>query len=80
MSVSKRALLATIAGVAMALSTVAMAQTPGSKSNPVTTIGEGEAVMIHPKTHVVHKSKLRFRPPSTPPPWRSAPGKFPVAP
>jgi hypothetical protein len=59
MSVSKRALLATIASVAMALSTVAMAQTPGSKSNPVTTIGEGEAVMIHPKTHVVHKSNIK---------------------
>jgi hypothetical protein len=59
MSVSKRALLATIAGVAMVLSTVAMAQTSGSKSTPVTTIGEGEAIMIHSKTHVVHKSNIK---------------------
>jgi hypothetical protein len=59
MSVSKRALLATIASVAMVLSTVAMAQTSGSKSTPAASIGEGEAIMIHPKTHVVHKSNIK---------------------
>ena len=51
--------MATTAGVAMVLSTVAMAQTSGSKSTPVTTVGEGEALMIHPKTHVVHKSNIK---------------------
>jgi hypothetical protein len=59
MSVSKRALLATVASFAMILSTVAMAQTSGSKSTPATTIGEGEAIMIHPKTGVVHRSNIK---------------------
>jgi hypothetical protein len=49
------------------LSSAAMAQS--KKSTAATTIGEGEAIMVSPKTGTVHKSNARYRLPSTPPPW-----------
>jgi hypothetical protein len=51
MSISKRALLASGAGLVIALSTAAIAQTAkgNAKSQEVATVGEGEAVMIGPK-------------------------------
>ena len=58
MSVSKNALLSTLAGLAMFLPTVGIAQMSG-KSTPATTLGEGEAILIHPKTGVVHKSNTK---------------------
>ena len=60
MFVSKRVLLATATGLVIGLSTVAMAQTPAAKkSQEVTTMGEGEAVMIGPKGQRLHKSKVK---------------------
>ncbi len=61
MSVSKRALLAAGASLVIGLSTVAVAQTTAGnkKSSEVTTIGEGEAVMIGPKGQRLHKSKVK---------------------
>jgi hypothetical protein len=58
MSVSKRALLTAGAGVVIGLSTVAIGQT-AKKSTEATTIGEGEAILVHPKTHAVHKSHTK---------------------
>ena len=52
-------LLPTVVGAAIALSTVAMAQAPGAKSTSATTIGEGEAIMVSPKTGTVHKSNTK---------------------
>ena len=52
-------LLPTVVGAAIALSTVAMAQAPGAKSTQAATIGEGEAIMISPKTGTVHKSNTK---------------------
>ena len=64
MSVSKRALLTTGAGLVIGLSTVAIAQTPpgakgNAKSHEVATVGEGEAVMIGPKGQRLHKSHVK---------------------
>jgi hypothetical protein len=60
MLVSKRALLASSACLVIGLSTGAMAQTKGNaKSQEVTTVGEGEAVMIGPKGQRLHKSKVK---------------------
>jgi hypothetical protein len=60
MSISKRALLASGAGLVIGLSTAAIAQTKGNaKSQEVTTVGEGEAVMIGPKGQRLHKSKVK---------------------
>ena len=60
MSISKRALLASSACLVIGLSTGAMAQTKGNaKSQEVTTMGEGEAVMIGPKGQRLHKSKVK---------------------
>jgi hypothetical protein len=60
MLVSKRALLATATGLVIGLSTVAIAQTPpNKKSQEVTTMGEGEAVMIGPKGQRLHKSHVK---------------------
>ena len=61
MSISKRALLASSAGLAIALSTAAIAQTAkgNAKSQEVATVGEGEAVMLGPKGQRLHKSKLK---------------------
>ena len=63
MFVLKRALLATATGLVIGLSTVAIAQTPAPKSNAksqeVTTVGEGEAVMIGPKGQRLHKSHVK---------------------
>ena len=59
MFISKRALLATVAGLVIGLSTVAIAQTPNKKSQEVTSMGEGEAVMIGPKGQRLHKSKVK---------------------
>jgi 2-methylaconitate cis-trans-isomerase PrpF len=55
MLVSKRALLATAAGLVIGLSTAAVAQT--KKSTQATTMGEGEAIYVHPKG--VHKSNVK---------------------
>jgi hypothetical protein len=55
MSISKRVLLVSGAGLAIGLSTVAMAQT--KKSTQATTMGEGEAIHVHPKG--VHKSNVK---------------------
>ena len=61
MSISKRALLASSACLVIGLSTGAMAQTKGNaKSQEVTTVGEGEAVMIGPKGQRLHKSKVKI--------------------
>jgi hypothetical protein len=57
MSISKRALLAAGASLVIGLSTVAVAQT--KKSAAVTTMGEGEAVMIGPKGQRLHKSNVK---------------------
>jgi hypothetical protein len=60
MSISKRALLASTACLVIGLSTGAMAQTKGNtKSQEVTTVGEGEAVIIGPKGQRLHKSKVK---------------------
>ena len=62
MFISKRALLATAAGLVIGLSTAAIAQTPPAKGNAksqeATTVGEGEAIMLHPKG-TVHKSNVK---------------------
>ena len=55
MLVSKRALLATAAGLVIGLSTAAVAQT--KKSTQATSMGEGEAIYVHPKG--VHKSNVK---------------------
>ena len=61
MSISKRALLASSAGLVIALPSVAIAQTPkgNAKSHEVATVGEGEAVMLGPKGQRLHKSKVK---------------------
>jgi hypothetical protein len=61
MSISKRALLASGAGLVIALSTAAIAQTAkgNAKSQEVATVGEGEAVMIGPNGQRLHKSKVK---------------------
>jgi hypothetical protein len=61
MSLSKRALLASGAGAAIALSTAAVAQTSkgNKKSAEAGTIGEGEAYMIGPRGQRLHKSKAK---------------------
>ena len=61
MSISKRALLASGAGLVIGFSTVAVAQTGkgNAKSQEVTSVGEGEAVMIGPKGQRLHKSKTK---------------------
>jgi hypothetical protein len=63
MAVSKRMLLMTTAGVLIGLSSAAMAQAPApkstGKSSQVTTLGEGEAVMIGPKGQRLHKSNSK---------------------
>ena len=51
--------LPTVVGAAMVLSSVAMAQAPSAKSTSATTIGEGEAIMVSPKTGTVHKSHTK---------------------
>ena len=56
MSVSKRTLLAAGVCLAVGLSTVAMAQT--KKSTEAATVGDGEAIMLHPKG-TVHKSNVK---------------------
>src|ERR1700742_2227804 len=63
MSLSKRAVLTTGAALLFGLSTVAMAQAQpakGKKSTEVTTMGEGEAVMIGPKGQRLHKSNVKI--------------------
>jgi hypothetical protein len=57
MSVSRKALLAAGAGLVIGLSSMAMAQT--KKSTAATTIDEGDAIMVHPKTGAVHKSHTK---------------------
>jgi hypothetical protein len=52
-------LLPIVVGGGMVLSTVAMAQAPGAKSTSATAIGEGEAIMVSPKTGTVHKSNTK---------------------
>ena len=61
MSVSKRALLAAGASLVIGISTVAVAQTTATKkkSSEVTSISEGEAVMIGPRGQRLHKSKVK---------------------
>jgi hypothetical protein len=56
MRVSKRALLVVGASAVIGLSGAAIAQT--KKSSQATTMGEGEAIMIHPKGGV-HKSATK---------------------
>ena len=63
MSLSKRAVLTTGAALLLGLSTVAMAQTQPAKtkkSAEVTTMGEGEALMIGPKGQRLHKSNVKI--------------------
>jgi hypothetical protein len=58
MSVSKRSLLAAGVGSAISLSTVAIAQTKGNKKSAEVS-SEGEAHMIDPKGHRLHKSNVK---------------------
>jgi hypothetical protein len=61
MSISKRALVAASTAVLIGLSSGAIAQTKGNaKSSEVTTMGEGEAVMIGPKGERLHKSHVKI--------------------
>jgi hypothetical protein len=61
MSISKRALVAASTAVLIGLSSGAIAQTKGNaKSSEVTTVGEGEAVMIGPKGQRLHKSHVKI--------------------
>ena len=61
MSISKRALVAASTAVVVGLSSGAIAQTKGNaKSSEVTTVGEGEAVMIGPKGQRLHKSHVKI--------------------
>src|SRR6476661_576627 len=61
MSISKRALVAASIAVLIGLSSGAIAQTKGNaKSSEVTTVGEGEAVMIGPKGQRLHKSHVKI--------------------
>jgi hypothetical protein len=55
MSISKRALLASGAALVIGLSSAAVAQT--KKSTHAATMGEGEAIYVHPKG--VHKSNVK---------------------
>ena len=58
MSISKRVLLAAGASLVIGLSSAAIAQTKGNaKSSEAATIGEGEAIYLHPKG--VHKSHVK---------------------
>src|SRR5262245_36389585 len=61
MALSKRALLAAGSRFLVALSTSAHAQTPkgNKKSNELTNIDEGEAVMIGPQGRRLHKSHAK---------------------
>jgi hypothetical protein len=64
MLVSRNVLPVGLAGAVLCLSGVAMAQAPApakpaAKSSQVTTIGEGEAVMIGPKRQRLHKSNIK---------------------
>ena len=56
MSVSRKALLAIGVSAAIGLATAAIAQT--KKSSEAATLGEGEAIMLHPKGGV-HKSSVK---------------------
>ena len=58
MSISKRSLMAASAAVLIALSSAAIAQS--KKSSQVTTVGEGEAMMIGPKGQRLHKSNVKI--------------------
>ena len=61
MSISKRAFVAASTAVLIGLSSGAIAQTKGNaKSSEVTTVGEGEAVMIGPKGERLHKSHVKI--------------------
>jgi hypothetical protein len=63
MSVSRRTLLALTAATLIGLSSGVMAQTKGkgnAKSSEVTTMGEGEAMMIGPKGQRLHKSHVKI--------------------
>ena len=62
MSISKRTVLTAGAGLVIGMSGVALAQTQpaqGKKSSEVSTIDEGEAVMIGPRGQRVHKSNVK---------------------
>jgi hypothetical protein len=61
MKLSKRAMLAAGSGLAIALSTTALAQTAkgNAKSSEAGTLGEGEAYMIGKKGQRLHKSKVK---------------------
>jgi hypothetical protein len=58
MSISKRSLMAASAAVLIGLSSAAIAQS--KKSSQVTTVGEGEAMMIGPKGQRLHKSNVKI--------------------
>jgi hypothetical protein len=62
MRISKRLLLMAGTSLVIGLSSAALAQTPAAKtgkSSQVTTLGEGEAVMIGPKGQRLHKSNSK---------------------
>jgi len=58
MSISKRSLMAAGAAVLIGLSSGAIAKT--KKSSQVTSLGDGEAVMIGPKGQRLHKSNVKI--------------------
>jgi hypothetical protein len=63
MRISKRLLLTAGTSLVIGLSSAALAQAPApkstGKSSQVTTLGEGEAVMIGPKSQRLHKSNSK---------------------
>jgi len=62
MPISNRLVAVLGTSALLAVSSVAMAQTPAAKahkSDQVTTIGEGDALMIGPKGQRIHKSNVK---------------------
>jgi hypothetical protein len=59
MSVSKRAVLTGLAGVAVGLPTVALSQMSGRKSEHLGKMDEDEIIRVNPRTGSVQKSKIK---------------------
>ena len=60
MAISKRTVLTAGAGFIVGMSTVAVAQAQNKKSSEITSVGEGEAVMLGSKGDRVHKSNSKI--------------------
>ena len=59
MKISKRVVLAGLAGAATGLSTVALAQMSQKKSQGLGKLEEGEAMRVNPKTGSIQKSNVK---------------------